>query len=283
MKTKLSVFAGLVLFSIAAVMVWVAFLGMAETAEARTIAPDDKVVEPARTLLATTTYTLYDGALGGTPNSQGSLLYLNLPPGSATNSASSGVTTLDTTIVNDGAYAGYFNDHDTNADIPVLNRTTGYTLTFTAQVESESHANNNRAGFSVIILGDDSKGIEMAFWENEIWVQDDDANDPGDLFTHAEGAAYSTTTSLQTYHLAVFSDTYTLTVGSSTILTGRLRDYTNFSGSIDPYETPNFIFLGDDTTSAQARIKLSFVAVETAESPPPPPDYLTYLPFVRTP
>jgi hypothetical protein len=120
----------------------------------------------------------------------------------------------------------------------------------------------------------------MAFWENEIWVQDDDAEDPGSLFTHAEGAAYSTTVSLQTYHLAIFSSTYTLTVGSSTILTGRLRDYTNFSGPIDPYETPNFLFLGDNTTSAQARIKLTFVSITTT-APPPTDDYQVYLPFMR--
>lgn len=262
---------------------WVAWLGGVKTAEAKPIALAEEPPAPKReTITAAATYTLYDGALGGTPNTQ-SFLYLNLPPGSATNSESGGVTTLDTTIVNNGAYAGYFNDHSTTPDIPVLDRTTGYTVTFTVQVESESHANNDRAGFSVIILGDDNKGVEMAFWENEIWVQDDDADDPGDLFTHAEGVPYSTTTGLQSYNLAIFSDTYTLTVASSTILTGRLRDYTNFSGPIDPYETPNFIFLGDDTTSAQARIKLSFVAVTTAVSPPPDDDYLAFLPFVRQP
>jgi hypothetical protein len=281
MFTRITRLAATILLSALLLAGWAALLGVGNTAEAKPIAPDQEPPLPkGETITAATTYTLYDGALGGTPNTQ-SFLYLNLPPGSATNSESGGVTTLDTTIINNGAYAGYFNDHSTNPDIPVLDRTTGYTLTFTVQVESESHANNNRAGFSVIILGDDNKGIEMAFWENEIWVQDDDANDPGDLFTHAEGIPYSTTTGLQSYNLAIFSSTYTLTVGSSTILTGRLRDYTNFSGPIDPYETPNFIFLGDDTTSAQARIKTSFVAVTTAVSPPPPPDYLVYLPFVR--
>jgi hypothetical protein len=187
---------------------------------------------------------------------------------------------LDTTIVNMGAYAGYFGEPNTAPGIPIMDRTTGFTLTFSTQVEAEAHANNDRAGFSVIVLSDDSKGIEMAFWEDEIWVQDDDAEDPGDLFTHAEGVVYSTTTALETYKLTILSDTYTLTVGASTILTGRLRDYSNFSGPIDPYETPNFIFLGDNTTSAEARIRLSFVSVTTAVSPPSV-EYLAYLPFVR--
>jgi hypothetical protein len=61
-----------------------------------------------------------------------------------------------------------------------------------------------------------------------------------------------------------------------------LRDYTNFSGPIDPYETPNFIFMGDNTTSAEARIKLSFVSVTTLEKPAPV-DYQAYLPFVHHP
>ncbi len=258
---------------------WVFWL---DTAEAKPITPDKNLNMPEKTtVMPSTTYTLYDGALGGTPDSQ-SFLYLNLPIGTATQSESGGVTTLDTTIVNMGAYAGYFGDASMVPDMPVLDRTTGYTLTFTAQVETEAHANNDRAGFSVIVLGNDNMGIEVAFWEDEIWVQDDDAVEPGDLFTHAEGVVYTTTAVLETYHLLVFSDTYTLTVGGSTILTGRLRDYTNFSGPIDPYETPNFIFLGDNTTSAEARIRLSFVSVSTAVSPPAD-DYLSYLPFVRQP
>jgi hypothetical protein len=272
MMTRLSKLMTITTLAVLFLTAWVGMLGVGKTAVARPINP----INPINQII------LYDGALGGTPDTQ-SLLYLNLPPGSATNTESGGVTTLDTTIINMNAYAGYFGDPTTAPDIPVLDRTTGYTLTFTAQVESESHANNNRAGFSVIVLSDDNKGIEMAFWENEIWVQDDDLEDPGNLFTHAEGAPYSTTTGLETYNLAIFSNTYTLTVGSSTILTGRLRDYTNFSGPIDPYETPNFIFLGDNTTSAMARIKLSFAAVTTADSPPPPDDYLTYLPFLRQP
>jgi hypothetical protein len=74
-----------------------------------------------------------------------------------------------------------------------------------------------------------------------------------------------------------------LTVGASTILTGRLRDYTNFSGPIDPYETPNFIFLGDNTTSAEGRTRISLIAVEVVEGDPPVGDELVYLPVVVDP
>jgi hypothetical protein len=38
-------------------------------------------------------------------------------------------------------------------------------------------------------------------------------------------------------------------------------------GPVNPYRTPNFIFLGDDTSSAQARIKLAYVAVAALQAP----------------
>ena len=63
--------------------------------------------------------------------------------------------------------------------------------------------------------------------------------------------------------MSVLGNNYTLSTGNTNILSGKLRDYTAFSGSVDPYETPNLIFLGDDTTSASANIKLSSVFVTT--------------------
>jgi hypothetical protein len=45
---------------------------------------------------------------------------------------------------------------------------------------------------------------------------------------------------------------YVLRANGTTILTGPIRDYTAFAGFPDVYETPNFLFLGDDTSSASA-------------------------------
>jgi hypothetical protein len=50
------------------------------------------------------------------------------------------------------------------------------------------------------------------------------------------------------------------------VLSGSLRDYTAFSGPVDPYETPNLIFIGDDTSSASARIRLSYVSVAALDN-----------------
>jgi hypothetical protein len=115
----------------------------------------------------------------------------------------------------------------------------------------------------VIVLGEDAKGIELAFWQNEIWAQHDDAT--GGLFTHGEGIAFATTTGLITYQLSIQNDTYTLTADGQPILTGPVRDYSPFDGFPDPYETPNFLFLGDDTTSAETRIRLSLVSITGME------------------
>ncbi|MBD1906589.1 DUF4347 domain-containing protein [Funiculus sociatus GB2-A5] len=220
----------------------------------------------------------YDGSLNTTPNTQG-FSYLSL--GSATQTASGGATTLDTTA-NPGTYAGYFANN-----VPTLDRTTGYTVSFTAQVLSENHTTStadkngdgiaDRAGFSIIVLSSDKKGIELGFWDNEIWAQEDgttqanpstnpSASNNQLLFTHAEGATFNTTTGLIPYQLTVVGDTYTLSTGGTTILSGKLRDYTAATATPDPYETPNLIFLGDDTTSASARVNLSGVSVTTNSS-----------------
>src|SRR5438874_343919 len=70
------------------------------------------------------TFTLYDGALGGTPDTQG-MAFLT-PSVSATQTFSNGVTILDTTL-KQGDLAGYFGDHagyfGNSVDVPVLDRT----------------------------------------------------------------------------------------------------------------------------------------------------------------
>jgi hypothetical protein len=213
-----------------------------------------------------TTFTLYDGSLGGRPDEQG-LLFVDLPPGLAGHTFAGGLTTLDTTAL-DGIYAGYPMEPTTVITVPVMDRTETYTITFSVQIESEAHTSNDRAGFSLIALSNDVKGIELGFWSDEIWAQHDDTT--GDLFTHAEGVSIATS-ALTTYTLMIITDTYTLAASGTPILTGPLRDYTNFVGPFDPYETPNFIFLGDDTTSAQARIKFRYLAVTVPQSPLPTP------------
>jgi len=193
---------------------------------------------------------LYDGTLGTLPSAQ-ALAHVAVGAGATQTLTQTGAL-LDTMAAS-SIYAGY-GLKDVNP--PTLDRTAGYTITFEVAVLNEAHNSGNRAGYSVIVLSSDTRGIELGFWQNSIWVQ----NGPPNLFTRAESVAVDTTISRR-YALAIKGDQYTLQLDDMILLTGPLRDYTSFAGPIDPYETPNFLFFGDDTTAARARINLSFVSV----------------------
>ena len=207
------------------------------------------------------TLVLYDAASGAIPSTS-VMSFTDFPPGVALPIFSDGATVVDTTISGIDTYAGWVAGEVTTPSFPILDRTAGARVNFTVQVDSEAHANNDRAGFSVIILDKAAKGIELSFWENEIWVKSDDST--GGLFKHGEGIAFATNT-LRDYQVLFVGDTYTLTANTEPLLTGPLRDYSAFAGFPDPYETPNFLFLGDNTTSAQARVRLLFVSVTGTE------------------
>lgn len=269
------------------------------------------------------TQVLYDGSTNRLPTSNGAdglsitsapwLAYRDsaLIAGTATQTATAGKTTLTT----DGSvHAGYINytfaeklgapitftSSLTNPKFPVLDRDAGYLLSFNAKVLSESHstsANANdrngdgkadRAGFSVIALSQDKRGIELGFWTDRIWAQDDgtsqatpslepDGTATGNtrtLFTQAEFTTLNTTADTQ-YDLAVKGDNYQLFANGTLVLSGRLRDYSAFIptpqtiGGIrvnppNPYNIANLVFLGDDTPTAQASVQLNKLAVTTS-------------------
>lgn len=201
--------------------------------------------------------TLYDGAQGGTPDSQ-SMVFQGI---GGSQSAANGRTTLDTSL-NKGFQAGY---SPKPGVVPSLDRANGFRLQFTIQLISENHSSSDkngdgiddRAGFSVIALASDRSGIELGFWPDRIWAQADGTGSAGPLFTQAEGALLDTTIT-RTYDLEVYGTTYTLRSGNTIVLSGPLRDY---SSSGAPYTLPNFIFLGDDTTSAAAVVQIHSIVL----------------------
>jgi hypothetical protein len=213
-------------------------------------------IEAAKTLI------LYDAVSGNIPASP-LMGFADFPPGVSPPTYVDTATVLDTTLSGSDTYAGWVSSQATVPGFPGLNPVMGFQVNFTMQMESETHTNNDRAGFSVLILDQDVRGIELSFWTNEIWVQNDDSI--GGLFKHGEAVAFSTTSSSIDYQVTIAGNTYTLMANAAPILSGTLRDYKNFEGFPDPYETPNFLFLGDDTTSAQARVRLQFVSVTGRE------------------
>jgi hypothetical protein len=211
--------------------------------------------------------TLYDGSLGTLPGDQG-FIYAAFALGASQS------LTIDGTILNTlpitADYAGYVARPEL---VPILDRTGGYTINFTVQILAETHTSSDRngdgqddrAGFSVTALSSDSEGIELGFWENEIWAQGDGDGEPAPLLTHAEGVTF-TTTALTSYQLAIQGNSYTLSASGTPILSGSLRNYSAFVpplGAPNPYTSTNFLSLGDNSSSARARIKLAAVSIST--------------------
>ena len=203
--------------------------------------------------------SLYDGARPGeTPDRQGfEFIRYNLTTfdPKATQTWADGATTLDTWAVA-GDAAVY---RARPAALPPLDRAAGFTVRVVVQVLREEHTSPDRAGWSITALGSDARGIELGFWEGSVWAQEGGA--PPALFTRAEHAAFDTTRGLVAYELTVRGDRYTLTADGTPLLSGPVRDYGAFAGPLDPYETPNFLALSDNTSSARATVRLAAVAV----------------------
>lgn len=209
---------------------------------------------------------LYDGSLSGTPDTQ-DWNYIAQDPTplldtvEATHSEAGGVTTLDSTLdIQDRA--GYFSEIPwfgtlKHPSLGTLDRGgDGYTVRIRARVVSEDHSGStDRAGFSLIVLSADSVGLELAFWEDEIWAQDDAPS----LFVHDEGVAFDTTAAIVTYDLSILGSSYQVFAGGVPILSGALRNYSAHSNPV--YSETNFIFFGDDTSSAEGRTEISYVEV----------------------
>lgn len=173
-------------------------------------------------------------------------------------------TVLNTTS-NISNYAGFFYAGSLKQPPLVLNRSTGYNITFNVQINSQSSSSNNRAGFSIIVISNrlsgetQPYGIELGFWQSSIWAQNVG-------FTRGESVAFNTTSAMNTYRLSVKDNQYQLFVNNSStpILKGQLRQYTGVTpppGYPNPYTTSNMIFMGDNTSSASAKVTISKVEV----------------------
>ena len=208
---------------------------------------------------------LFDPNPGTLPGAQGSLFFcsggasaLCAGPDGTQSLVAEGVVLDSTTIAAPNENAGQVGFANSLPPLilpsTALDRTAGFTLNFDLRVDFESHASNDRAGFSVIVISNDLRGIELGFWSDEVWAQN---WAPGDEFTHGEGVAFDTTAALTTYSLGILDNGYTLSVGGSPVLGGALRDY---SAEGVPYEIGNFVFFGDDTSRARAVVTLGEIA-----------------------
>ena len=211
---------------------------------------------PAAAAVSAGPVVLYDAALNSLPQAQG----WAGPVGPAAVGVAGGVLTFDTTFAN-AVQAGFFRSDQ------LLGSTTGFRVGLTAQVLSESHANNDRAGFSLIVLDSAHRGVELGFWADSIFALNAPTQlNPG-LFTHAESSApgFRPAAAMTSNSLQLRNGAYTLSAGNATILSGAMRDY---SASVQPvYSTNNFMFFGDDTSSARAAVNIGLVSVSAVPEP----------------
>jgi hypothetical protein len=242
---------------------------------------------------AAVTTVIYDGTSGVLPNAQ-TPNYLNfISKGGGVQTAGANLTNFNTftpslplpiNTPTELVYAGYANYEDNksltspafttlvNPLFPLLDRTAGYTLSFTMRINSQTNNGTNglyRAGFSAIVLGNDNRGIEIGFRNPntknggttpDIFSQNNASfNSMGEQNTSI-GTILS---NLTTYDLNILNNTYTLKTGGTQLLTGALRDYTAAVGVSNSYTNPNFLFFGDATTSAGANFDLQNITLTT--------------------
>jgi len=187
--------------------------------------------------------TLYDGSQGTLPEAQGwSYGAVNF---GVLELATTGSALLDTTSTTLNS-AGWGQVVSLGLD-----RSAGFSVLFSVKLNNEFHNSANRAGFSCLALSSDTNGIELGFWTTNIFAQSDSP-----LFTHAEDAQFTTTSGYVNYSLTLFGTNYCLRAHGAPVLSGSTRNYTAFSGPINPYRTPSFLFFGDDTTSAGGSFNL---------------------------
>ncbi len=190
---------------------------------------------------------LYDAGLGGLPTDQGYFGYLATHGTTPTNLGAE--AQLDT-LASPAEMAGWFTvvpiiNTKINPAYPNLDRTLGFSVTVDAAVPTEVHASADRAGFSLVLLSQDLWGIELGFWSDQVWAQNSG-------FTHGEGAPFDAATG-GTLTVHIEQSQYRVLHAGSTLLSGALRLY----DPVHPvYLTPNLLFLGDDTGSAAADLRL---------------------------
>ena len=240
--------------------------------------------------------TLYDGNLAPFPDSQGELTSSticaapsNFGPcsggskfsmGSISQSSVIGGVKVDTNAAN-ARYSGYANYNPTtipsyvnplNISANTLNQTTGYTLNFRVSLDStvinvSDIVNAPRAVFSVIAISSDLMGIEIGFLPSSIFAQS------ASFLAPAQVSSTITTSVTTDYSLVIFNNTYALSSGATPIISGALQSY-NFDPAVsipplafNPYQTPSFIFFGDDTSEASGTFTLNSASLDTTAVP----------------
>ncbi len=236
---------------------------------------------PAQTI--TTSYketVLYDAELGTDPDQQNWLYLSNrLTESNVRRHTEDDIHILDT-MADLTETAGYFGNVQQSLN---FDRNKGFSFHIELQIIQEYHTSDNRAGFSVILLSEDARGIELAFWEDYIWVYDEH-------FLKTERFTINTTDRLRRFSVEISGDNYSIFIDDNFALNGPVRDYSDFpmpDNYPNIYGTPNFFFFGNNTSRAASKTAISRVSVQTPsddsarlfQNAPNPFQNITTIPF----
>jgi hypothetical protein len=203
---------------------------------------------------------LYDAGMGKLPSEAPWSWAYGALGSTITTGMNGGTTFIDTTFST--GQAGY-----NLLSGATLDSTAGFTLDFALRIASETHADADRSGFSIIVLDNAARGVELSFWTNEVWTKN-----AGSAFSHGEAIPVDTSSVERSYSLTFLGNAYSLTSDGAPTLSGTLRNYLPGAvilGGLAPavYGQSNYIFFGDNTGSASARVELSMINLAPVPEP----------------
>lgn len=205
--------------------------------------------------------TLYDPVLGTLPAAQG---WTTLGSGSMAGSQAvdAGVLTLDTRASGVGAYGnGRISPQPLDTDA-------GFRLLFELRIAAETHDSDNRAGFSLLLQGaDQTRALELGFWEDRIWVLDYVAGGDDSGFVRGAGVAFDTTAAQHSFVLQVQQHQFELHAGGNLLLSGALRDYPTLGLSTLVYGQSNYLFFGDNSSRGTVLAELGAITLAPIPEP----------------
>lgn len=180
---------------------------------------------------------------------------------------------------------GLFTGAQQHPAAQLLDRFAGFRISFHLAIHFEQHdplidqnadGKIDNAGFSIGVISSDLKGIGIQFWEDRIWITEDDAAGELELLTQAESIEQPAEilSKLRRYDLEIKGDGYRLRADGKTLLSGRLRDYSGFEGIAAPpfgvvnsFDKPNSITFGDATRVSRSQVSIGEITSETPFEP----------------
>jgi len=204
--------------------------------------------------------------------------------------AGDGVTEFDTTY--DPEIYAVFGTHSVfdgtqrHPRAQVLDRSAGFRVSFDLAIRSEQHDEaldpngdgvSDSGSFSIGIISSDLKGLGIQFWADRIWITEDDSEGEEELFTHAEFFEQTAEEfgQLRRYDFEFKDDGYRIRIDGETVLTGLIRDYSNFQGvdvpvfgNVNSFDKPNSITFGDPSNVSMSQVAIGDITSETPYDPP---------------